>query len=71
MALSDTQRDLIQNLKTKSKAAKAAPWHHGGTPSRDGKQVYRMGRAEEDLVILMRNSIDELVSIIETLNKKG
>ena len=67
--LTPDQIQMIQNLKQRSRLAKKAPWHHGGNPGRDGKQIYKLGRAEEDLIILMRNSVDELISIIERLTK--
>ena len=63
--LTADQRAMIQNLKRLSKSAKKAPWHLGGHPSRDGKQVYKVAKPEEDLIILMRNSVDELIKIIE------
>lgn len=59
------QRQMIQNLKRLSQNAKKAPWHLGGHPGRDGKQVYKLARSEEELIILMRNSVDELIKIIE------
>lgn len=63
--LTSDQRQIIQNLKRLSQNAKKAPWHHGGHPDRNGKQVYKLARPEEDLIILMRNSVDELIKIIE------
>ena len=30
-----------------------------------GKQVYKLAKPEEDLIIMMRNSVDELITIIE------
>lgn len=67
--LNPDQKALIQNLKRLSKQAKKAPWHQGGAPGRDGKQVYKLAKPEEDLIILMRNSVDELINIIEELSK--
>lgn len=67
--LTPDQQQMIQNLKRLSQNAKKAPWHHGGNPSRDGKQVYKLARPEEDLIILMRNSVDELIRIIEKNTK--
>lgn len=63
--LTNEQIQMIQNLKRLSKQAKKAPWHHGGNPGRGGKQIYKLDKAEEDLIILMRNSVDELIKIIE------
>lgn len=63
--LTSDQRQMIQNLKRLSQNARKAPWHQGGHPGRDGKQVYKLAKPEEDLIILMRNSVDELIKIIE------
>ena len=63
--LTSDQRQMIQNLKRLSQNAKKAPWYLGGHPGRDGKQMYKVARPEEDLIILMRNSMDELIKIIE------
>lgn len=67
--LTDDQKQMIQNLKRLSQNAKKAPWHQGGHPGRDDKQVYKLAKPEEDLIILMRNSVDELITIIEKLTK--
>lgn len=70
MVLTPEQREMIQKLRSMDAAAKAPPWHYGGAPGRDGKTIYKMAPAEENLVILMRNSIGELLDIIDTLEKE-
>jgi hypothetical protein len=67
--LNPDQLNLIKKLKEMSKNAKKAPWHHGGNLGKDGKTTYKLGAPEENLIILMRNSIDDLIEIIETLEK--
>ena len=67
--LTNDQKQMIQNLKRLSQNAKKAPWHQGGNVGRDGKQVYKLAKPEEDLIIMMRNSVDELITIIEKLTK--
>lgn len=63
--LTSDQRQMIQNLKRLSQNARKAPWYQGGNVGRDGKRVYKVAKPEEDLIILMRNSVDELIKIIE------
>lgn len=63
--MNQEQKDMLSKLKKLSKNARKAPWHHGGNPSKDGKTVYRLARPEEDLIIMMRNSIDELIKMVE------
>ena len=67
--LTDDQKQMIQNLKRLSQNAKKTPWHLGGNPGRDGKQIYKLTNPEEDLIIMMRNSVDEMITIIENLTK--
>lgn len=63
--VTDDQKQMIQNLKRLSQNAKKAPWHQGGNVGKDGKQIYKLSRPEEDLIIMMRNSVDEMIKIIE------
>ena len=65
-SLTSEQRVMIQKIKTLSKAARKAPWGYGGQPRASGEySVYRLHKPEEDLIIAMRNHIDELIAIIE------
>lgn len=60
------QKQMITKIKTLSKAARKAPWGYGGQPRALGDySVYRLHKPEEDLIIAMRNHIDELIAIIE------
>lgn len=56
--------DKIRRLRDLDKRAKKAPWYSQGAGPR-GKRVYRLGEAEEDLIIEMRNSISELLDLAE------
>lgn len=67
--MNQEQKDMISKLKKLSKNAKKAPWHHGGNPSKDGKTTYKLARPEEDLIIMMRNHIDELIKMVEEKNE--
>lgn len=66
LALTPEQRATITKLKALSKAARKAPWDYGGQPRKDGAYaVYRLHKPEEDLIIAMRNHIDELIKMVE------
>lgn len=63
---------LVKELKLASKNARKAPWGQGEMRKEDHKgsyTVYKVRRNEEELIIKMRNNIDELISIIERLSK--
>ena len=64
------QKDMIVKLKKLSKAARKAPWGYGGQPRKDGEYTaYRLHKPEEDLIIAMRNYIDELIKMVEEKNE--
>ena len=64
--MNQEQKDMIVKLKKLSKNARKAPWGYGGQPRASGEySVYRLHKPEEDLIIIMRNHIDELIAIIE------
>lgn len=64
--MNQDQKDMLAKLKKLSKNARKAPWGYGGQPRASGEySVYRLHKPEEDLIIAMRNHIDELIAIIE------
>ena len=64
--MNQEQKDMIIKLKKLSKNARKAPWGYGGQPRKDGEYaVYRLHKPEEDLIIAMRNHIDELIKMVE------
>lgn len=65
--LSPEQRQLIETLKLLDKEAKKAPWYPQGSKAKD-KTIYKVGPAEEKLICALRNSIGELIQIIEKLS---
>ena len=68
--MNQEQKDMIIKLKKLSKNARKAPWGYGGQPRKDGEYVvYRLHKPEEDLIIAMRNHIDELIKMVEEKNE--
>jgi hypothetical protein len=64
--LTADEKVLIERLKVLDNQAKKAPWYPQGAKSKD-KTVYRVGKAEEDLIIAMRNSLGDLLKIAQRL----
>ena len=64
--MNQEQKEILTKLKKLSKNARKAPWSYGGQPRKDGEYaVYRLHKPKEDLIIAMRNHIDELIQMIE------
>lgn len=70
MILSYNEARMIESLAALDKAAKKGPWYPQGQRSKD-KAVYRIGPAEEALIIAMRNALPDLLNIIERLARVG
>ena len=66
--LTPDQIQMIQNLKQRSRLAKKAPWHHGGNPGRDGKQIYKLARPEEELIKIIEQQEKVLSFYADPLN---
>jgi hypothetical protein len=62
--MNDSDLALINKIKTLDKAAKKGPWYPQGSKSK-GAAVYRVGPAEEALIIALRNHVGDLLRIIE------
>ena len=56
MMLTPDEKALIERLRVLDDQAKKAPWYPQGVKSKD-KAVYRVGPAEEALIIAMRNAL--------------
>lgn len=66
------EKKMIRELKTLNKSARKAPWGFGEIRKQDARGVYTIYKvrpAEEELIVKMRNSIDELLAIIERKTK--
>lgn len=60
---------LIDRLKKLDSEAKKAPWYPQGAKVKD-KAIYKVGPAEEALICALRNSIGDLIKIIERQEKQ-
>ncbi len=66
--LTQADRELISKLKTLNAKATKAPWYPQGAKTK-GKTIYKVGVEDEELICAMRNHIDDLIVIIERMEK--
>jgi hypothetical protein len=62
--LTSEEKLLISQLKVLDSKAKQGPWYPQGASSK-GKAVYRIGPAEEALIIALRNNAAKLIALAE------
>lgn len=63
------EKQLIETLKLLDAQAKKGPWYPQGAKVKD-KAIYKVGPAEEKLICALRNSIGDLIKIIERQEKQ-